>query len=264
MILVAAITAAVAAVLGGANYLFGPKVPLYEFQVLWPPLFLPTGWNELSATLYAHVELQNDNVVRTNVHAASFDLFFPDWDHHLVHFGHVQDLAQYQHNATSPEAIWSMAPHNLFSTQDSVRLQIPLSNLLTILSHLLYQAVIGGGVIHLPSTGVVHIKAPHAKLTMAMICDTTLHLVTMKMEGKACAIQHLTPGWKVMQDQVRMMQQHATHKVHWNPETWSVLGSEHHRRSTPSTTTTTASATHAMVNANTKTPKTNQKRGIPR
>jgi hypothetical protein len=239
MILVAAV-AAVAAVLGGANYLFGPKVPLYEFQVLWPPLFLPTGWNELSATLYAQVELQNDNVVRTNVHAASFDLFFPDWNNNLVHFGHVQDLAQYQHNATSNDAIWSMAPHKLFSVKDSVRLRIPLSSLITILSHLLYQAATGGGVLHLPSTGIVHLKAPTAKLTMAMICDTSLNLITMKMQGKACVMKHLTPGWKHMEEQVKTMQHHALHTLKWNPDTWSVLGD----RRTP---------THAMANANTKT-----------
>jgi hypothetical protein len=223
MILVAAI-AAFAAVLGGANYLLGPKVPLYEFQVLWPPLFLPTGWNELSTTLYAQVELQNDNVVHTNVHAASFDLFFPDWNNGLVHFGHVQDLAQYQHNTTSNDAIWSMAPHQLFSVKDSVRLRIPLSSLMTILSHLIYQAVSGGGVVHLPSTGIVHIKAPAAKLTMGMICDTSLNLLTMKMQGKACAMKHLAPGWKVMAEQVSIMQQHVIHTLQWNPETLSVLG----------------------------------------
>lgn len=240
--------ATIVAVLGGANYLFGPKVPLYQFQVLWPPLLYPTGWNELSTTLYAQIQLQNDNIVRTNIHAASFDLFFPGWNNQLVHIGHVQDMAQYQLNATSKDVVWSMPAKQLFSIQDTVRLRIPISSILSILSHLMYLAIIGGGTIPLPSTGVVHIKAAPllTKITMAMVCDTTLNVIAMQMQGQACTMRHLTPGWLDMEDQVYMMQDYALRVLEWNSETLTVLGSS-------SSSSKSHTTTRPLVDANQKT-----------
>ena len=98
MVVVATAIVAIFGALLGANYLLGPKVPLYEFQVLRLPLLWWTKWGEVSTTLYAQIQLHNDNVVRTNVHAASFDLFFPNtWTkgNDLVHIGHVMNINQY-------------------------------------------------------------------------------------------------------------------------------------------------------------------------
>lgn len=230
MVVVATAIVAIFGALLGANHLLGPKVPLYEFQVLRLPLLWWTKWGEVSTTLYAQIQLHNDNVVRTNVHAASFDLFFPNtWTegNDLVHIGHVMNINQY-YGKDEATVVWSMPAKELFTIKDSVRLQIPISRFMTVLSSLLYVAVTHGGIIPLPSTGIVHIIAPppHAKGTMAMVCDTTLNVWSLSLHGQACTMKHFLPGWWNMTNQVDQLQHYALEVLEWNPSTHSVLGSK--------------------------------------
>jgi hypothetical protein len=218
------ICASIVALLGtGAFYIAAPKIPVYEFVVLYPPLlWFGDTWGEIKATLYAKLYIQNKNVIPSDVHAATFDLFFPTWDGDFVQFGHVVD--RYQPN-TPTEGFWKLKANDLFQIEDSVILRIPLKNLSYIFSHLLYQIFRGSGVLNVMSTGVTHISTPkgNVKVTLTFICDTNLNVFTNRMVGSSCAIDKLTPGkWVDMVKVTKAMLAYAL-TLHPDPIEGTVL-----------------------------------------
>lgn len=206
--------AAVLAVLARTAMIVAPKIPVYEFAVLYPPLlWFGDSWGELKATLHAQLSLQNPNVIQSDVHAATFDLYFPTWEGDFVHFAHVEDVYQRAPNYTIPkEGFWKIKPRELFQLQDKVVLRIGLSNLCRILSHLLYQVFRGGGMLNIVSTGATLISTPpHMKHTLTFVCDTDLNAITNKMVGSDCVVDKLSAGrWSNLTQVADEMQAYAT------------------------------------------------------
>lgn len=206
--------------------MFAPKIPVYEFAVLYPPLiWFGDTWGELKATLHAELRVQNENVIQSDVHAATFDLYFPTWNGDYVQLGHVEDRFQGEPNYTTPkEGFWKMKPKELFKAKDSVVLRISLRNLLKILTHLLYRAFRGSGTVHVMSTGITHITTPkNMKFTLTFICDTNLNIITNKMLGSDCSIDKLSPGvWGNMTRVTEDLQAYAV-TLHPDPVNGTVL-----------------------------------------
>ena len=221
------IGAAVVALLATTSVLLAPKIPVYEFAVRYPPvLWFGDTWNELKTTLYAHLRIQNDNLIQSDVFAASFDLFFPTWDGDFVQIGHVEDKFQQEPNYSTPtEAFWKLKPKDLFETRDHVILRMKLTNICKVLTHLLYQMYRGNGILHVMSTGVTHITTPpsNVKFTLTFVCDTKLNAITSKMVGHNCAVDELSPGrWGNMSTISTKMRDYAV-TLHPNPVNGTVL-----------------------------------------
>lgn len=219
------IGAAIVALLGTATVLLAPKIPVYEFAVIYPPiLWFGDSWAELKATLHAKLHIQNKNLIQSDVHAATFDLFFPTWDGDFVHLAHVED----RHQPNTPkEGFWKIKPNGLFETIDSVILRIPWRNLHQIFSHLLYQLYRGRGTLHIVSTGVTHISTPSPKgmmkFTLTFVCDTNLNAITNRMVGTHCAVNQLSPGrWGNMTKVTETMHSYAL-TLHPDPVNGTVL-----------------------------------------
>jgi hypothetical protein len=89
------VMAMIAALFGMGAHVLKPRLPHYTFQVKEFPLlrWINGNWK---TRIGAGVKLQNDNYVPIDVHALSFDLFYPDWQGTLVHIGQVQDKHQQQ------------------------------------------------------------------------------------------------------------------------------------------------------------------------
>jgi len=217
------IGAAIVALLGTASVLLAPKIPVYEFAVLYPPLlWFGDSWGELKATLHAKLKIQNENKIQSDVHAAMFDLYFPTWDGDFVQLGHVED----RHRPNTPkDGFWKIKPMELFEIHDSVVLRIRFANIYKIFSHLLYQLVRGRGMLHVMSTGVTHISTPKSnmKLTLTFVCDTDLNAITNRMVGSSCAVDKLTPGrWADLTEVGEKMHAYAT-TLHPDPIHGTVL-----------------------------------------
>lgn len=159
------------------------------------------------------MRLRNDNYVPIDVHALSFDLFYPDWYGTLAHIGNVQDTQQWQkkgpklstpydeasivtslYSSASITPLWALLPRQSFETDDNVYLQ-PAGGI-NVLSSLGWDLVRQGGTLSIPSSGVIQIKA-HSKfpLTMSILCDNLLDVTTLEMQGITCELDSIDMGW---------------------------------------------------------------------
>lgn len=193
-----------------------PKVPLYVFRVRGFPWTKLRG-GELHSTLQADVRMQNENYLKTDIHALAFDLYFPSFDGEMHRIGHVQDRAHYKASldypphhpmmtATPEKPMWTILPRSAFETQDELHLRIPPSQLMKSMGHLLWQALKGWGSLQIPTTGVIHVKASNsAKVTISIMCENTLNVITMAMEGNKCVMNRLATGWISLGDEVERL-----------------------------------------------------------
>ena len=203
-----------------------PRVPLYSVRVTnipWPWLL---RWNrrrgEIQTTLKTDVTMDNVNYVKTDIHAIAFDMYFPNFDGQLLHIGHIRDKAHYMASLedyhvesdvkikTPEQPLWTMQARKTFQTQDDMHMNISPKQIITSVGHLLWQAVKGRGTVTLPATGVAHVKASNsAKVTISMICDNELNVITMNMEGRKCTLDKLATGWIHMDDEVDRLRSHT-------------------------------------------------------
>jgi hypothetical protein len=205
-----------------------PKVPLYQFRVRNLPWFRWRG-GELTAKLSADVHMHNDNYMKTDIHALAFDLYFPNWNGQMHHIGHVRDRAHYKASEewkafntsiVTPEVpLWTMNARQSFVTQDEVHLRIPPRQMLKSMGHLIWQIIKGGGSLTVPSTGVIHVKASSsAKVTISIMCNNTLNVFTMAMEGNECVMNKLATGWNHIDTEI-----HRLRRLQLQPVETSIL-----------------------------------------
>mmetsp|Transcript_2116 Transcript_2116/g.3122 ORF Transcript_2116/g.3122 Transcript_2116/m.3122 type:complete len:238 (-) Transcript_2116:85-798(-) len=216
------------ATLTGVILSFVPKIPVFEFVVLRPPLiWFGESWIELKIDLHAEIKVQNENVFQSDVHAAIFDLYFPSWHDDFVHFGHIEDRFQRCANCATPVGgFWKVLPRKLFEVRDTLVMRIPLPNLWKIIKRLLHQAFRGGGIINVMSTGVLHLTAPpnSVKLTVTLICDTSLNLLTTRLSGNDCVIHEFNPAtWKNLTLVASQMQDYAITSLQPDPVNGTVI-----------------------------------------
>lgn len=209
---------------------FAPKIPVFEFVVLRPPLiWFGDSWNELRIDLHVEIKVQNENVIQSDVHAAIFDLYFPDWHGDFVHFGHVEDRFLRCTNCITPiNGFWKVLPRELFEVRDTLVLRIPVSNLWKIFKRLLHQVFRGDGIrmINIMSTSVLHLTTPPSsvKLTVTLICDTSLDLLTTRLSGNDCVIHDLNPAtWKNLTLATSQMQAYAIDSLQPDPLNGTVI-----------------------------------------
>lgn len=223
-----AIGAAILATFTGFILSFA-KIPVFEVVVLRPPLvWFGESWTELKIELQTEIKVKNENVITSDVHAVIFDFYFPSSDHgDFVHFGHAEDKFQNCVNCMTPNnGFWKILPRELFQVRDTIVLRIPLPNLSSIITNLLYQAVRGSGIIKVMSTGVLHLTTPSSsvKLTVTLICDTYLNLLTATLSGNDCAIHEMNPAtWKNLTLIASQMQAYAVTSLRPNPANGTVL-----------------------------------------
>jgi hypothetical protein len=202
--------------------LFKPRLPQYSFQI---QRIIPKFMNRrFKAKLGADVKMQNDNYVPIDIHALSFDIFYPDWNDRLHLIGHVHDTKQHQEqqqyqsvnevdsdssSSTPPPPLWALLPRKLFETRDDVMMQ-PHGGL-GVLTSLSWDLVKKWGMVEVPSSGVIHAKA-HSRvpLTLSILCANTLNTWTLEMVGRTCNLDALAIGWDPLPEALEKLRTKVT------------------------------------------------------
>lgn len=185
-----------------------PRLPQYSFTIRR----LVPKWvdRRFKAQVGAGVKMQNDNFVQIDIHALSFDLFYPNWQGDLHHIGNVHDTQQrtcdrdeaavddYSTDDTDSlcpsAALWALHPRQLFETSDNV-FMVP-SGGVGVLSSLSWDLMKQWGEVQLPSTGVIHLKANgKIPLTLSIFCHNVLNTWSMEMKGLTCSLDNIDLGW---------------------------------------------------------------------
>lgn len=215
--------------------LFQPRLPQYSFRVN----SMVPKWAYRRVQVGAGVKLQNDNFVSIDIHSLSFDMFYPDWNGKIQHIGQVHDVKQSsskivtttatttttmapvddteQSTSTSPPPLvvqeeestplWALQARQAFETIDNVLLQPEVMSL-SLLGNLSWDLFQLGGVITLPSSGVIHVKANRqVPLTLSILCDNLLNTWTMELEGRSCSLEAMDFGWMDMDNSVQRLRQ---------------------------------------------------------
>jgi hypothetical protein len=201
--------------------LFKPRLPTYSFRIQnMVPNFIH---NRFKARLGAGVKLTNHNFVHIDIHALSFDLFYPDWKGSLNHIGHVHDAQQRMDTSTSTSTesnnkgsaitdailsssppLWALLPRQSFETTDEVFMQ-PHGNL-GVLSSLSWDVLRLGGTLQVPSSGVIHLKAnSRVPMTLSIMCDNILDTWSLEMQGVSCELYAMDLGWLDLPDTVQRL-----------------------------------------------------------
>lgn len=201
--------------------LLKPRLPTYSFRIKnMVPRFIH---NRFTARLGAGVKLTNHNFVHIDIHALSFDLFYPDWKGSLNHIGHVHDAQQGMEDPTLevsnkssstvgdailsssyPPALWALLPRQSFETTDEVFMQ-PYGNL-KVLSSLSWDLLRLGGTLQVPSSGVIHLRANgRFPLTLSIMCDNNLNAWSLEMQGITCELHNLEMGWSDLPNAVEQL-----------------------------------------------------------
>lgn len=254
---------------GGAVYLavsvmtmmMNPDIPTYQAEVLNWPRFTFKSLYELEAIIHTSLRIRYNNHVTTDVHAATIDLYYPDWNGQLTRIGQVQDQYQQQRrrkstitsssttankNSTATAAstsssssrgsksnasvpFWTMVPRSLFQQDDRFRYTMPISSFLRIAGRLVMQACRRGGWVTVPAGGVTQIKSLATKFTLLMVCDTDLNIVTLGVVGNNCKVYRFTSGWTNLTTHVEELRNHM-HSLTVNATTGTVLVSKNNSR----------------------------------
>jgi hypothetical protein len=195
--LIIPISIGVIAALAGLYQVLKPRLPQYSFQVRSVyPKFLQDS--TLAYEMGATVKLHNDNFMSIHIYAMLMDMYYPDWNARLQHVGQVLDERQLlvgsDEDLDFPSAIWVMPPRQNFETVDKV-LMIPYGGA-KVMSSLSWDALQKGGVLQVPLSGVIHIKADgKVPMTLTMICENILDTWSMMVSGVSCYMESLAPGW---------------------------------------------------------------------
>ncbi|KAG7343329.1 hypothetical protein IV203_021274 [Nitzschia inconspicua] len=179
----------------GLFQVFKPRLPQYTFRVKTIfPKFLSRNAN-LSYQMKSQIQMHNDNFISIHIYALSFDLFYPDWNNRLHHVGQVTDIRQQEEpDEDFDTPLWVLPPRQNFETIDDV-IMIPTGGA-QVMSSLSWDALQKRGVLQVPLSGVIHIKANgQIPITMGMICDNLLKAWKMEVHGLSCRIASLEPGW---------------------------------------------------------------------
>uniref|UniRef100_A0A7R9ZIZ2 Uncharacterized protein n=1 Tax=Craspedostauros australis TaxID=1486917 RepID=A0A7R9ZIZ2_9STRA len=101
-------------------------------------------------------------------------------------------------NASASDAtLWKIPARDQFSIQDHVLVDHQMS--VMGVPRLLYDLIFvnRGAHIHVPSSGVLHIKALGAPATVGIVCDNIFHVWSLTMEGYTCDLAGLPQvgGW---------------------------------------------------------------------
>ena len=230
--------------------IFKPRLPRYSFRILKFP-WLQRVNGQFKTRLFSKVGLRNDNYVPIDVHALSFDLFYPDWKGSLAHIGHVHDTKQVAspirkkrlgNDSTSATSdlnsqlsiltetivnqnapLWALSPRQTFETTDEVFMQ-PAGFNFRVVSSLGWDLFQQGGTLLIPSSGVIQVKAANAKipLTLSILCDNRLDAWTLEMQGLECELDALELGWKNMAESVKTLRS----TVLQNHAVWSAAEAE--------------------------------------
>lgn len=194
-----------------------PRLPQYSFRIqsAGPRWY---GWEHgFRARLGSKVRLKNENNLGIDIHALSFDLFYPDWEGNLHWLGNVQDTQQLElmlqneqalaEGSSSgplpvppkkPSAIWKMPARNFFETEDEVFL-LPTLAPFRVMSRLFWDLWTARGILTIRSTGAVHIKANgQLPFTLNILCDNLLDTWALEMQGVHCDLDVMDLGWKNM------------------------------------------------------------------
>jgi hypothetical protein len=201
---------------GGFYQVFKPRLPQYTFQIQsFVPKFLSSN-AKLAYQLTSDIQMHNDNFIAIHIYALSFDLFYPDWQQRLHHVGQVTDSRQQEEpDRDFDTPLWVLPPRQNFQMTDDV-IMIPNGGAM-VMSSLSWDALSKGGILQIPLSGVIHIKADgKIPVTMGMICDNLLNIWKLQVQGLSCQIASLEPGWSDL-DLVGERLRQRIENVLWNP-----------------------------------------------
>lgn len=210
-----------------AAFLLYPRLPQYTFQIrsVWPTWYEEAG---IRAKLGSNIYLVNDNNIDIDIYGLSFDLYYPDrWaaksesdgiDVPMELLGNVQDPSRLEASSSSfdddnaggkkrrkKQRLWKLKARQPFETKDTV-LMNPIGGL-GVTASIVWDMLTSGLEVHLPSTGVIHIKASgQMPLTLNIVCDNTLDAWNMEMKGVHCDLDSLDVGWKHMETSLADLQ----------------------------------------------------------
>lgn len=186
--------------------LFYPKLPVYDIQVDGLPML--TGL-ETKVKVGAKVSLTNENLMDIDIHAVTFDLFYPNNNgSSLVHLGRVRD--KYQHlkitntdfeamyNVTkSGPPFWSLPAKSKFETSETMYLYLSaISSLTESMSSLGSNLYENSQHLTIPSSGVMQVRASKkSKVTISILCDNALDAWTQRLQGLDCILNSVNLGW---------------------------------------------------------------------
>ncbi len=214
-----------------AAFLLYPRLPQYSFQIR---SVSPRWYQELGfrAKLGAKVQLKNDNHIDIDIHALSFDLYYPDLSGNIQLLGNVQDtrlreihllqqkeifdtakldsaetivaLVEDPALASAESPLWHLGARKQFETYDSV-LMAPIGGL-SVIAKLVWDMIQNWGVLQVQSTGAVHLKASgQMPMTLNILCDNLLNAWTLEMRGMHCELDRLDIGWKNIPNSMELL-----------------------------------------------------------
>lgn len=179
-----------------------PRLPTFSFKVL---KLYPTLLHDSTPAINvgAQISLHNSNFITAEVHAFTFDMYYPDWNDKLQYIGQVTDTRQKEPPAieatgekSKKDAIWVLGPRRDFEVVDDV-IMVPTNAGSKVFSNLSWEIFQKSGVVQVPLSGVFHIMA-NGKIpaSMSMICDNNLlDTWNMEFEGISCHLDFVGPGW---------------------------------------------------------------------
>lgn len=211
------------------QHIVKPRLPVYNLKVQNIPLI---QWlqGEFKTRLRTDVSLHNDNYLHIDVHALSFDVFYPDWsEESLSHIGRVQDRAQavvpkddaptnkqsFWKRSVAP--LWQIHPRTEFSVTDDIYMVPSLWHILCALPCMIRGMWRGGGTsLIVPTTGVAHIRASGSRtpLTVSFVCDNRMETFQLSIQGFDCSLHSLQPGWVHLERATDTMRVYAHTKLH--------------------------------------------------
>lgn len=211
-----------------AAFFLYPRLPRYSFQIrsVTPRWFPESGFR---AQLGARVSLKNDNHIEIDIHALSFDLYYPDLWVNIQLLGNVQDtrlreihsfqsqqemlqeassrdsiekvatattaLVEDAALASAASPLWKLGARQQFETYDHV-FMAPMGGL-SVMGNFAWDMVQSYGIVQVQSTGAVHLKASgQIPMTLNILCDNELNVWTLEMKGVHCELDKLDLGWK--------------------------------------------------------------------
>jgi hypothetical protein len=214
-------------------YFAAPSMPLYSARDIQLKRFRFsfTEWT-VSLEILAGVEIDNGNIVGGDLYSTLVDIYYPDWNGHLLNIGYLretkQEITDYPKcedtnitggkNAIDQEDHGICIPNKKYlnsqpfftvqsrgiSTTEPGAITIYLNRIPPkIYLNIVKDIIRRWGSMNLLVSGVAHVKSPLGlPLSLGVICDNYLDLTKLPLQvvGKECIVERISTGWSGLEE----------------------------------------------------------------
>jgi hypothetical protein len=114
------------------------------------------------------------------------------------------------------EPIWKISARSDFNASSALFLQTNAGPIASTSPRLFYNFWKGLGHLHIPTTGVAHVKSRKSPITVSIICDNAVNTVTMQVQGLECILHQVVPGWTDLKRSAESVRNHTLGKIQAN------------------------------------------------